>query len=257
MTLERRMLHMIAICLTVTLALDVSGGNNSVRVESISLQTNATSNASCHHGLDIQAALRRLSSDQEEESSHARWELFEYSRKSTSCRKEVVRGLTHAMDKPNLDFSEQPSDYYLWLEGSRLLGQLKAVESLDLLISHLDSTDGPLFSTSMNHLPAIKGVIGMGSLAIPKLRDALFHNPNCEIRAAVVFCLTSIGGRLATTIMRQALLSESNRGVSRFLRLSLNFLVMRLNYHRTANSSDRKALDSARQEWIRSFGCEE
>ena len=257
MRVDRNCIQMITICFTVLFAHDVSSGNNRVNLGAVTLQTNASSNTRCRHSLDIQAALPMLSSDQEEVSSKARWDLFDYSRKSTSCRKEVIRVVTHAMDKPNLDFSKQRSDYYLWLEGAELLGQLKAVESLDLLISHLDLTEGPFVSASMNHQPAISGVTEMGSLAIPKLRDALLHNPNCEIRAAVVLCLTSIGGNQPTTIMRQALLTESNIGVSRFLRLSLNLLARQLKYRRTAKSSDLEALKKARLEHLTSFGCKE
>ena len=61
------------------------------------------------------------------------------------------------MNKPELNFVTDRSSYFLWRNGTAILGDLKAVESLDLLIEHLDASDG-FFSASMVHQPAVLGI---------------------------------------------------------------------------------------------------
>ena len=51
-------------------------------------------------------------------------------------------------------------------------GDLKAAQSLDLLLSHIKMTDGE-WSATMTHQPALEGIIRMGPVAIPKLKDLL------------------------------------------------------------------------------------
>src|SRR6185369_4616813 len=112
---------------------------------------------------------------------------------SPACRTETISQLIRAMDKPNLSFVMDRPSYFLWLNGAVILGDLKAVECLDLLIEHLDLNDG-FFSASMVHQPAILGIEKMGTLAVPKLRVALEQHPRREIRLATALCLADIGG---------------------------------------------------------------
>jgi hypothetical protein len=91
---------------------------------------------------DIRAALQRLSSGEYTQIELGRNTLLSHAKKSLACRKEVVAGLMERMDKPDLDFERDLLNYFVWREGSQLLGELKATEALDLLISHLDLTNG-------------------------------------------------------------------------------------------------------------------
>jgi HEAT repeat protein len=213
------------------------------------------SNAVCQHESDIHADLLSLSSGNEIESERIRQTLLNTSRKSSECRKQIIVALTEAMDKPNLDFRTQQSNYYLWLEGSRLLGDLKATEALDLLISHLDLNDG-VFSASMNDQPAVIGVSKMGAVAVPKLDIALRQNHNRDIRLAAAYCLTEIHDQSAIKALRNALGSESDPCVARYISLSLKI------FDRESKSSNiptvSQDLDTeinARRELLMAFLC--
>ena len=112
-------------------------------------------------GLDVLTnALTQLSGSYEEAQT-ARATFLRAANKSADCKQQIVSSIMKAMDKPGLDISRNQRDYYLWREGSRLLGELKATEALDLLISHIGMTDGE-WSVSMVHQPALGGIIEMG-----------------------------------------------------------------------------------------------
>jgi hypothetical protein len=82
----------------------------------------------------------------------------------------------------------------VWLYGADLLGQLKASEALDLLISHLKLATG-IYSASMLHQPALRGVIKMGPVAIPKLSGVLRDNQDQKTRYFAIYCITRIGAK--------------------------------------------------------------
>ena len=119
----------------------------------------------CITQADLDKAVVSLS-QQYNEAQLAQTTLRESSRVSSECRQRVVTALLKAMDKPNLDIRRDQADANLWREGARLLGDLKAPESLDLLLSHITMTDGG-WSSTMTHQPALEGIIRMGSLAMP------------------------------------------------------------------------------------------
>src|SRR5437870_3688031 len=167
--------------------------------------------------IDLDVAVKRLSEGWDTSGKITK-PLIEASNQSLVCRKAIIGGLMHAMDKPEINFFSDESSYYLWSNGSAILGQLKATEALDLLISHLDLSDG-LFSASMVHRPAIHGVEAMGSLAVPKLVVALKENPNRNIRLAAALCLADIAGAQADAALLAALKSEKDECVRRFIEL--------------------------------------
>jgi HEAT repeat protein len=208
----------------------------------------------CDARVDLTDAIGSLSSADSQKRKNAREKLLSYA-KDIQCKRQIIKGMMNAMDKPDLDFRSNQSDYYLWLEGSQLLGDLRAAESLDLLISHLDLNNG-LFSASMKHQPAVVGVIGMGSLAVPKLVDALRHNQNRDIRQAAAFCLSAIEGRQAGDSLRSALKSETDSCVIRMIKASLD---LDLKESKTAQPSatraDIAAENTARKDRLLAFWC--
>jgi len=222
---------------------NMSNGHQSSRVK-------AEPAKACGGEVDVSHALQRLSSGKQADIDQARRVLLDGSR-TQRCRNEIVGALIKAMDQPNLDFELHGPNYFLWLEGSRLISDLKAAEALDLLISHLDLNDG-FFSASMVHQPAILGVIGIGPVAIPKLNIALRTNANRDIRLAATFCLTSIGGESAVNAIRLALRTESDRCVAHFMRLSLTILDTRST---SSKPSDRMGDMNAQREWMLAFRC--
>lgn len=184
-----------------------------------SLALNSTQAVLCKDNIEIQLNIERLASD-EPEAKQARERLLALGKGSPDCRTKTISQLLRAMDKPNLSFVMDRPSYFLWLNGAVILGNLKAVESLDLLIEHLDENDG-FFSASMVHQPAVLGIEEMGSLAVPKLRVALEHHPKREIRLATALCLADIGGPEALAALKDALNTETDQCVRRFITLSL------------------------------------
>ena len=170
---------------------------------------------------DLSGTLQKLSSGNPADVEQARQVLLEYSERSEECKAEVISTLVSGMNTAAFDMNAADSN--LWREGASLLGDMKATESLDFLISHLDLT-GREFSTSMVHQPAVLGVPKMGPVALPKLRAALLTDNKPKIRLAAALCLTAIGGQDEVDTLRQSLRSETDQCVSDFVRVSLKLL---------------------------------
>lgn len=194
----------------------------------------------CKTDIDIHINVMRLASDTPE-AKQAMDRLLFLGKDSPQCRKEIISELLRAMDKQDLNFLTDRASYFLWSKGSAILGDLKAVEALDLLIEHLDLNDG-FFSASMSHQPAILGVEKMGVVAIPKLGFALQHHPNRDIRLAAALCLVDIGGVEAMDALKQALGSETDQCVRRFITLSINSPSERLKSEPLSSAHDGEIL---------------
>jgi len=170
---------------------------------------------------EVSNALQTFTSEDMSAMDQAEALLREKSRESEQCRVEVITALMKAMDRPNLDLTRDKESYYLWLYGAELLGELKASEALDLLVSHLHLMDRNFYSSSMAHRPALKGVVKMGPIAIPKLDAVMRHSPDPQPRFDAVYCIATIGGPSAVHSLREAIDSESDECVSRAIRVSL------------------------------------
>jgi hypothetical protein len=206
---------------------------------------------------DIRMALQQLYSGEFTPIKQARNTLLGDAKRSSACRKQVIRALMDEMDKPDLDLERQISNYYIWREGSQLLGELKATEALDLLISHLDMTNG-FHSFSQVFQPAILGVRQMGPAAIPKLTVALRQSSKPNVRMAAAFCLTGIGGVSAMNALQQAQGREPNKCVARFISISLSTFSYKSKTGRILFDNDApQAQIEARRNWFTAFECVE
>jgi HEAT repeat protein len=185
-------------------------------------------------------ALTQLSGSYDE-AQRARATFLRAADKSAHCKQQIVSSIMKAMDKPGLDITRDQASYYLWREGSMLLGELKASEALDLLISHMRMNDGE-WSVSMVHQPALGGIIEMGPIAIPKLR-AVLGSPDPASRHYAVYCVAQIGGPSALQALKQALPSESDKCVKRFIQASIKSL----------DNEKKKLQDNG--EWLPAFLC--
>ena len=214
-----------------------------------SSMSKAASRTGCLADDNISVTVQKLSSAQSQsEEDRARALLLDNARRSPRCRKQVITALMSAMGKPNLDFKRDQTSYFLWSDGAELLGDLKAAEALDLLISHLDLNDGTS-SVNVTHQPALVGVIRMGPIAIPKLEGVLRHSPDRNMRRYAVFCIARIGGPSGKRALKDALPSESDRCVSQFIRISINAL----DNKRLPNQITSKD----RGKWFSAFLCNE
>jgi HEAT repeat protein len=152
------------------------------------------------------------------EAYEAASKLVASANDSPECRDEIINELVQEMKKGLVEYNQ--SSFMLWKKGSAVLGELKAVETLDLLIDNLNLSDG-LFSASMVHQPVVLAVEKMGVLAVPKLATALKSHSNRDIRLAAALCLLDIGGSEALDALKSALSSETDQCVRRFITLSL------------------------------------
>jgi hypothetical protein len=211
----------------------------------------------CKHDQGIIGmALKQLSSGDYNQTLHARNILLNVAHESNACKQAIVRALMVAMDQPILDFERHTSDYYLWREGSQLLGELRAVEALDLLISHLDLTNG-FHSSSMAFQPAILGVRQMGQAAIPKLALALQQHAKPSIRLAAAYCLTDIGGVAAMNALTRAQEGESNSCVANLIRVSLKTFSYKTKSGISFDNKAPQANSDGRRSWLMAFQCVE
>ena len=176
--------------------------------------------------------------------------LFGQARTSPECRGEVIQALITAMsiitpkDPPFDGVGVNQQTYYLWQNGANLLAKLEATETLDLLVTNLGLTDG--WSTSMSHYPAVAAVTRIGRPAIPKLEFVLHNNSQPSMRKLAVFCISSIGGAQARSVLSRALPKEVDPCVNTFIRLSLE----RLDTKRQANS-----MSPIEGKWLSAFYC--
>jgi hypothetical protein len=185
-------------------------------------------------------ALKQLSESYNEAQS-AHTTFIKAAGKSARCKQQIVSSIMQAMSKSGLDIRRNQGDYYLWREGSTLLGELKATEALDLLISHMGMSDGE-WSVSMVHQPALGGIIEMGPIAIPKLR-VMLGSQDPATRHDAVYCIAQIGGPSAFRVLKQALPSESDKCVHRFIQASIKSL----------DNKKNKLKDSGK--WLPAFLC--
>jgi hypothetical protein len=123
-----------------------------------------------------------------------------------------------------------------------LLGDLKATQSLDLLLSHITMKDGS-WSSTMTHQPALAGIIRMGPLAIPKLQK-LLHNQDWQTRHYAVFCLANIGGPSARRVIKTSVPIESHPCVKRLMLVSIETIDVK-----------RGGLKQDHGEWAKAFMC--
>ena len=183
-------------------------------------------------------------SRQYDEAQVAQRLLRQSAKRSSACRRQVVAAVMGAMNKPNLDISRDQAFANLWREGAVLLGDLKATQSLDLLLSHIKMMDGG-FTLTMTHQPALEGIIRMGTLAIPKLKP-LLQSKDWQTRHYAVYCLFRIGGTSARRELESALPMERDRCVKKFLSVSIKTM-------RGAKETIRGTTDQS--ELVTSFMC--
>jgi hypothetical protein len=196
----------------------------------------------CFDDTQLSNALRDLASGNQSRVDRARVELVKKSKMSPTCRSAVITALIKAMDKPNLDFNTDTPSYYLWLYGAELLGDLKAAEALDLLVSHLNLHHAVFGGPSLSNHPAMLGVIKMGPIAIPKLGEALKHNGDPKMRYSAIYCIANIGGQSAISALKEDLASESDECAKRLIRVSLDSL-------------DEQGVMKNSAEWFGRFTC--
>jgi len=230
-------------------------GHNPVSREA-AWDRNTRQNEGCGAVIDLNDQINQnLSSADRTTAVQAKSLLLQYAKESPTCRSEIIAALIKAMDKPRLNLVTDRRSYILWSNGSAMLGELKAVEALDLLIEHLDLNDGE-FGASLAHQPAVLGVRLMGNLALSKLIFALQYNSNRNIRLAAVLCLDAIREEEAMNAMKHALNSESDSCVRRLIQISIELSEINMNSksQRSKKAKDRES--GLRRQLLLAFRCD-
>jgi hypothetical protein len=204
---------------------------------------------------EIGTAIETFSSGDYRSIEQAKNALLLFAKESAGCRSNVVHALMVKMDQPHLDFERDVKSYYLWREGAQILGELKASEALDLLVSRLDLNNG-YHSSSQVYQPAIPGIVKMGAIAVPKLATALQTSSNPNLRLAAAYCLTSIGGSSAMKALSDVRGSEPNKCVSQFIDISLETFVHKSRSGRLLFNTNAPHADARkRTRWLAAFEC--
>jgi hypothetical protein len=165
------------------------------------------------------------------------------AKRSAKCRARVVNQLMAALNRPDLATEVDQATYNTWQYGAYLLADLRATEALDLLIDHLNLTDG----LSITHHPVLGAVISFGPIAVPKLTRTAQNSPNIYIRKSAIFCIASIGGLSARNSL-EALNAESDRCNREFIEASLIAF-------KNKRSPNRIIFDPERSRWDEAYYC--
>lgn len=182
----------------------------------------AAARETCPSADEIPAALRGLASGEREQVARAQAMLRDKAAETPACRREVIAALVTAVDLPQSEIKRDDGARYTWQYGALLLGELQAIEALDLLVSQLTMETGVYYSLSMSHRPALRAVIEMGPVAIPKLDAVLRQHEDRWMRYSAAWCIATIGSPEAVASLRQASDAEADPCVGNIIRVSLD-----------------------------------
>src|SRR6185295_16662411 len=135
--------------------------NSDHQVKPRSPQTNQ-----CLSHDEIAMKLLEITNSNAQKAHQIKESLLSESRKSSVCRQSLVESVVRIMDMPLSAFKDKADRFNIWRAGADLLGYLKATESVDFLVAHLDFSSG-IFSTTMSQQPALRAVKQIGESAIP------------------------------------------------------------------------------------------
>lgn len=170
----------------------------------------------------IQQLIATLSSAHDGERSAAAQDLATLARVSPEQRERVIKALLDDVEKRGtLDgrHGVLGSEYPYWISVTNLLAEFRATEAIDVLINCIHCGNG--YTGSLGHQPAFGALVKLGTLAVPKLSEALLSEPNDYVRGQVALCLGTIGDERAERSLRQALRRETNKDVAEYIKAGI------------------------------------
>lgn len=174
------------------------------------------------HG-SVEVLVTSLSSSDNSVRNAAEEELLKIAQNSSAGRDTVISELLNSVRRiPELDGSHTTlsvTTFAFWESFTSLMWRLKATEGLDAMITCVHCSNG--FSGNMGEPPAAYALTRMGSLAVPKLGDALLQQENAYKRIKLVLCLSRIGGPDAKLVLKKALSIETDKAVRSYIRQAL------------------------------------
>ena len=148
---------------------------------------------------------------------------------SIAKKSKTSRRMTIAFLRRMLDVESGDSDIRIY--AAYLLSELKAVETLDVLVNHLDLR-GSLSSLSLTIRPMVNFVVKFGEVAIPYLETGL-NDERIVIREEASTALGLIGGERARGMLQNALNKESDKNVLVRIKGALTEIANEQNRKRT------------------------
>jgi HEAT repeat protein len=155
--------------------------------------------------------IEQLSSKDEDTRTAAKNELIRLARQSEASRKALIETLISRVQRPDFRVHLTTLDESYFFEStSELFVDLQAEEAVDFLADCIDcpAITG-ITSESYHHRPAVRALIGLGDLAVPRLAKLLYH-PDAQIRSYAAFCLGNITTKSSRDVLSQAIAVQSD-----------------------------------------------
>lgn len=181
-----------------------------------------------------QARIRQLIADlsKDDRSEKAQSELLAIAKRSTTNRDRIVHDLiadVNSHEELRLQQVIISESFYYWFRTTRIFSVLQATEAIDVMIQCIHCGNGMM--GSLNVRPAFDALQAMGSLAVPKLSQALREDPNTIVRAEVALCLGTIGGSAAKNALKNALRTEADASVIHHIKWGLSTIANNPSTH--------------------------
>ena len=210
--------------------------------------TQSVGSAQCLNDTELRESIATLKQQGGADVAKVSESFLTKARTANECRIQVIQALISSMTQATNPTTNQYENFFLWLHGGSLLGNLKATEALDLLIANIDFTDGWSASISESHFPALAAILRIGQPAIPKLQVVLSNDPESHKRKFAAFCIAYIGGAQAKKALQAALPRETDPCVKRFLQVSLEAFNNKTKPNHISSALSGK--------WFGTFYCE-
>lgn len=147
--------------------------------------------------------------------------LLEIAYKSNPAKELVIEALAKVLKDKKLLTYQKEVRYKTWYQAVYLLGELKAVTTLDLLIDNLDYTHDQK-SITENYYPALDAIVKIGDAAVPKLAKSLLENKNITIKTNIIGALDKIHSKAARQVLEEALALGKNPQLQHYIQVILN-----------------------------------
>jgi HEAT repeat protein len=165
--------------------------------------------------------VQRLQDSDEGTRERAKKDIALFAKESEQSREQVIRELIKLMESSDVRLRlSSPTHYDAWTFAAGYLGEIKATEAIDALVSCIDCNNGV---AGLSRLPAYKAIVMIGPQAVAKLTDALDHG-RPEARQYSALALGEIGGAEAKKALGDALQQEEDKEVITCIKMALSRL---------------------------------
>jgi hypothetical protein len=136
--------------------------------------------------------------------------LLEIAARSEESRALVIDRLMDVVE--DLSAKHEYPLATAWMKSVNLLGELKAIEAVEVLVNTLDHTGQTGIIVSIHRHPARTALVKIGEPAVPKLIEALAH-AKPAIRTEAAWVLYSIDKGQAQTAIEAAIEKETDNEI--------------------------------------------